>query len=242
MIAINNAGIDIVPSLMNVVILVSVLSVGNSSIYGSSRTLAALADQGQAPRILSYIDRQGRPIVAILFSAAFGLICYVVADGHHGSDVALKVLSSLSGLSSIFTWGSICLAHIRYRAGWKAQGHSVKDLTFRSDVGVIGSWIGFLLNCLILVAQFWTAIWPIGYKTKTRAQIVREFFRVFTTAPVVMIFYVSYKFYYKTPFMCAKNMDLDTGRRDLENSEFNLDTLQKSQGEPMFEKVFRALC
>lgn len=54
-IAVNNAGIKVVPSIMNVVILIAVLSVGNSSIYGSSRTLAALADRGQAPRFLSYI-------------------------------------------------------------------------------------------------------------------------------------------------------------------------------------------
>lgn len=36
-IAVNNAGIKVVPSIMNVVILIAVLSVGNSSIYGSSR-------------------------------------------------------------------------------------------------------------------------------------------------------------------------------------------------------------
>jgi hypothetical protein len=30
--------------------MIAVLSVGNSSVYGSSRTLAALAEQGQAPK------------------------------------------------------------------------------------------------------------------------------------------------------------------------------------------------
>lgn len=65
-ISIENAGIEILPSVMNVVILIAVLSVGNSSIFGSSRTLAALADQGQAPKILGYIDRKGRPLVAII--------------------------------------------------------------------------------------------------------------------------------------------------------------------------------
>src|ERR1700738_1686279 len=50
-IAIQDAGIQVLPAVMNVIILVAVLSVGNSSIFGSSRTLAALADQGQAPKI-----------------------------------------------------------------------------------------------------------------------------------------------------------------------------------------------
>src|SRR5436853_7905943 len=74
-IAVRNAGVGGLPSVMNVVIMIAVLSVSNSSIYGSSRTLAALADRGQAPRILGYIDRDGRPLVAILFSSTFGFIC-----------------------------------------------------------------------------------------------------------------------------------------------------------------------
>src|SRR5205814_958666 len=75
-IAINDAGIDVLPSIMNVVILISVLSVGNSSVFGSSRTLAALAAQGQAPRIFGYIDRKGRPLVTIAIASSFGLIAY----------------------------------------------------------------------------------------------------------------------------------------------------------------------
>lgn len=80
-ISIRNAGIDVLPSVFNVVILLAVLSVGNSAIYGSSRTIAALAEQGQAPRILGYIDRSGRPIVAILFSSVWGLLAFVAAAG-----------------------------------------------------------------------------------------------------------------------------------------------------------------
>ena len=64
-ISIKMAGIQGLPSVFNAVIMIAVLSVGNSSIYGSSRTLAALAEQNQAPKILAYIDRKGRPIVSI---------------------------------------------------------------------------------------------------------------------------------------------------------------------------------
>lgn len=103
-IAINNAGISGLPSVMNVVILIAVLSVGNSSIYGSSRTLCALAEQGQAPKIFAYIDRKGRPLVAICVASALGLLCYVVAGGADTANTALNWLYSLSGLSSIFTW------------------------------------------------------------------------------------------------------------------------------------------
>ena len=116
-IAVRNAGIGVVPSIMNVVILIAVLSVGNSSIYGSSRTLAALADRGQAPKILGYIDRSGRPLVAIILSSAFGLLSYVVAAGPEASSQAFSWMIALSGLSSIFTWGSICLVSVSNHQG-----------------------------------------------------------------------------------------------------------------------------
>lgn len=113
-IAVRNAGISVVPTIMNVVILIAVLSVGNSSIYGSSRTLAALADRGQAPKILGYIDRSGRPLMSIILSSAFGFLSYIVAAGTETTNTAFAWLIALSGLSSIFTWGSICACHIRY--------------------------------------------------------------------------------------------------------------------------------
>ncbi len=239
-IAINDAGITILPSVMNVVILISVLSVGNSSIFGSSRTLAALADQGQAPQILGYIDRKGRPLVSIGVSAAIGLIAYTADSGSQG-DV-LNWLVALSGLSSIFTWGSICLAHIRFRKAWKLQGHTLDELAFTSQPGVIGSWVGFIFNILILCAQFWTGAWPEGYGQMTSADQAKSFFLAYLGAPIILAFYLFYKFWYKTSIMDLKDMDLRTGMREL-----NLRELLKAEREemttwPLWKKGYKLVC
>jgi yeast amino acid transporter len=119
-IAINNAGISGLDSVMNVVIMISVLSVGNAAIYGSTRTLAALAEQGQAPRFLAYIDRKGRPLIAIIVAACCGLLCFVATSNEAAQ--AFEWMVAVSGLSYILTWASICLSHIRFRQGWEAQG------------------------------------------------------------------------------------------------------------------------
>ncbi|RKF61663.1 General amino-acid permease GAP2 [Erysiphe neolycopersici] len=241
-IAITNAGIEILPSLMNFVILIAVLSVGNSAIYGSSRTLAALAHQGQAPQFLSYIDRKGRPINAIGVSSAIGLLCFLVAGGPEMAGTALKWLYSVSGLSSILTWGSICLAHIRYRAAWKAQGRSIKELPFRSRVGIVGSWIGFSLNFMVLVAQFWVALWPIGYGTRPKFEILQGFLQAYFTVPFVFLFFISYKLYYKTSFMKINDMDLDTGRREMDANEINQQLFESLENLPRWKKVSRIFC
>ena len=208
-IAITNAGISGLPSVMNAVIMVAVLSVGNSSVYGSSRTLAALAEQGQAPLIFAYIDRRGRPLAGIALSAALGLLGYLSVSSVVGD--AFTWMLAISGLSSIFTWSSICLAHIRFRRGWKAQGHSLDELAFVSQPGVVGSYIGLGFNCLVLVVQFWTAMWPIGEDPNPSV-----FFSLYLAVPIVISFYVPYKIYYKTKIVRAKDMDLVTGRRELD--------------------------
>lgn len=50
---------------------------------------------------------------------------------------------------------TLVLLQIRFRAAWKAQGHSVEELPFKAAGGVYGSWFGVILLCLVLVAQFY---------------------------------------------------------------------------------------
>lgn len=107
-IAANEAGLKGFDSFMNVVILISVLSIGNSGIYGGSRCLTALAEQGYAPRVFTYVDRAGRPLVSTIALLMFSFIAYVnlSADG----ATVFAWLQALSGLAALFTWGSVSVA------------------------------------------------------------------------------------------------------------------------------------
>lgn len=239
-ISIQNAGIAGLPSVMNVVIMIAVLSVGNSAVYGSSRTLAALAEQGLAPKFLAYIDRKGRPMWAIGIASALGLLGYLAATPKQGE--AFMWMMAISGLSSIFTWGSVCLSHIRFRRAWKLQGHSLDELAFRSQPGLIGSWIGFTFNCLVLVAQFWVGFAPVGYGDKSSLELVENWFSVYLAAPVVLLFYIPYKFIYKTPFIRAKDMDLVTGRRDLDIQHLIAEERAEQAAWPMWKKIYKIFC
>ncbi|KAI4261978.1 MAG: hypothetical protein L6R42_002836 [Xanthoria sp. 1 TBL-2021] len=243
-IAIKNAGITGLDSVMNVVIMVSVLSVGNSAVYGSSRTLAALAEQGQAPRWLGYIDRQGRPLKAIGIASAFGFLAFLAASNK--DEDAFVWMQALSGLSSIFTWGSICLAHIRFRKAWRIQGRSLDELAFRSQAGVIGSWIGFLFNVLVICAQFWIGFSPVqpryGEPIRGTSALVQNFFQAYLAVPVVLLFYIGYKVVYRTPFMRCKNMDLKTGVRELNLPQLLLDESIERASWPKWKKAYKFLC
>lgn len=263
-IAIESAGIQVLPGIMNGVILIAVISVGNSAVFGSSRTLAALADQRQAPSILGYVDRRGRPLVAILVASLVGLLGYL-ADLEQQADI-LEWLLAVSGLSSIFTWGSICLAHIRFRKAWALKKRSVHELAFRAQAGVLGSWIGLLFNLIVLIAQFYTAAFPVPLPTPdpviVQAQadrtpgggpsytpadssprsIVQSFFLHYMCVPIVGAFYLGHKLWFRTKVVSVRDMDVDTGRR-----EFNLPILvnlerEERGGWPAWKRLYKFVC
>jgi len=239
-IAIENAKISVLPSVMNAVILIAVLSVGNSAVFGSSRTLAALADQNHAPAFLAYIDHKGRPLIAILIAGTIGLLSYIAEVDNQ--DAVLDWLLASSGLSSIFTWGSICLCHIRFRKAWAQKGRKVEDLAFRSQAGVAGSYVGLAMNIIVLVAQFWVGAFPIGWRDMSARDLAESFFLKYLAAPIVCSFYIFHKIYYWTSVVRIEDLDVDTGRR-----EFSLPLLVAREAEerkawPRWKKVYKFLC
>lgn len=243
-IAIHNAGIQGLDSVMNVVIMIAVLSVGNSSVYGSSRTLTALAEQKQAPKIFSYIDRNGRPVFSIMLSSSFGLLAFLASSS--SEEEAFLWMQALSGLSSIFTWGSICLAHIRFRKAWVLQGRLLDDLAFKSQAGVLGSWLGLTINILVLIAQFWVGISPPSQNSqnvpKGAAAITKNFFSAYLAAPIVLTFYISHKLYYKTKVLHCAEMDLKTGIRELNLAELKEEERLEMASWPKWKKAYKFFC
>lgn len=154
--AIQMAGVKGLPSVFNAVITISVISVANSCTFASTRTMQALAVRGMGPKFLMYTDKKGRPIWCIVIQIIFGFLAFI-NEASVGSTVFTWLLS-LSGLSYFFVWGSICLSHIRFRHGWKVQGHTLDELPYQASFGVVGSYFGFGLNVIALIATFYVAL------------------------------------------------------------------------------------
>ena len=271
-IAVKNAKISAVPSIMNSVILIAVLSVGNSSIYGSSRTLAALADRGQAPAILGYIDQTGRPLVAIIFASVIGLLCFIVAGSTSTRTEAFNWMLAISGLSSIVTWASINACHIRFRQAWKYNGHTLDELAFKSQPGVYGSYVGLAFNILILIAQFWTGFAPIGYADLSGGERVKSWFEAYLSAPIIvscsargvpppegfsssptllhlemltkpqLLFFIIFKLVKKTKFKKIAEIDITSGRREMDLSEVLAEERAEKAGWPFWKRWWKTLC
>jgi yeast amino acid transporter len=160
------------------------------------------------------IDRKGRPLVSILLTSAIGLIAYTAVLSADAEAQVFNWLLALSGLSVIFTWLTICLCHIRFRSALRLANVAPSTLPFTSHLGIYGSWLGFILNFLVFVAQFWIGFSPQGYADMTAAELVENFFEVYLAAPIILISFVGYKLWFKTRWVRTAEIDLVTGRRE----------------------------
>ncbi|KKZ65111.1 hypothetical protein EMCG_01351 [[Emmonsia] crescens] len=220
-----NAGLVGFDHFMNVVILISVLSIGNSSVYGGSRTLTALAEQGYAPQLFAYVDRAGRPLVSTITIILFGAFAYINLSAS-GEDIFAWLLA-LSGLAALFTWGSICFAHIRFRAAWAYQGHTIAELPFTAAFGVYGSWLGLALIAIVLAAQFYVAVAELN---------AEAFFKSYLAAPVVIFFWVCGYLWKGAGWRKLSDIDVDSGRREIDWEEHNR-LQEKIRASPLWRRI-----
>ncbi|KAL7899703.1 amino acid permease domain-containing protein [Trichoderma sp. SZMC 28014] len=210
------AGLNGFDHFMNAVILISVISIGVSSVYGGSRTLTAMAQQGYAPKIFTYIDRSGRCLPSTVVMLLTGALAYINLNA--SGPTVFNWLQALSGLAVLFAWAAICLAHIRFRAAWKYHGHSLDEIPFRAIFGVAGSWIGLFICFIVFAAQFFTAIAPPGQHGLNDAE---GFFQSYLALPIVLAFWLAGYIWKRTGWLKIEQIDVDTGRRDLNWDEIH---------------------
>lgn len=79
-IAIKEAGIPILPSIINAALLSSAWSAACADLFISSRALHGLSVRGLAPKIFSRTAKNGLPYMAVSLGAAFALLSFMAAS------------------------------------------------------------------------------------------------------------------------------------------------------------------
>lgn len=235
-IAIASHGVKVVPHFINAVILLAVLSVGNSAFYSSSRILYSLSQRGLAPKFFEYIDREGRPARAMCCSAIFGIIAFCAASSKE--DQVFTWLLAISGLSQLFTWIAICVSHLRFRRAMKIQHRSLGEIGFKSQVGIYGSAYAATMMSLALIAQFWVAIKPIGEDHLD----CQAFFENYLAMPILIVFYLGYKIWKREwrLYIPADQIDLVSHRRIFDEEVLRQEELEDKERlkmSPLWVKV-----
>ncbi|KAI8877473.1 hypothetical protein K501DRAFT_198139 [Backusella circina FSU 941] len=199
------AGLQAVAHIMNAVILITVLSCANSGLYVGSRMMCALANEGIAHHKLAYISKRGVPVYSICVTAAVSFVTF--ATSFIPGKGLFVVLTDLSGIAGFTTWGGIAFAHYRFRSAMKKQGRSVEELPIKAPFHPFGDIFG-MIACVVISLL-------AGYSYFVPADAV-GLIGNYAGIILCIIGYICTKLYTKSKMVPLDEMDLDTGRADID--------------------------
>lgn len=149
------AGFAFAASVMNAVILTSVLSAGNSGMYASTRMLWVLAKEGKAPKFLTKVNSRGIPVNALLVTTFVGGFAFLASL--FGEGTVYIWLLNASGMSGFIAWLGIAASHYRFRKAYIAQGRDLDALPYRAKWFPFGPILAFAICLFVTVGQNYTA-------------------------------------------------------------------------------------
>ncbi|EKG09702.1 Amino acid/polyamine transporter I [Macrophomina phaseolina MS6] len=189
-IAIKQAGISVLPSIVNACILVSAWSAGNSYCWVGSRMILAMTTDRQLPQVFGLVTRYGVPWVAVITAWLFGPLAYL-SLGSGGASQAFTWLLNLSTVAGLIAWGTLCFCYIRFHRALKVQGVSRDSLPWRAPWQPYAAWYGFIGSVIItLVAGF-----PVFLKGNWSTS---DFIASYIGIPIFIIPIIVWKLAYKT--------------------------------------------
>jgi yeast amino acid transporter len=124
--AATRAGISVVPSIINAVVLTSAWSAGNQSMLAGTRFLYGLAVKGQAPKIFLCTTEWGVPYVAVILQVLVATLAYMSLS--NGALTVFYWLLDLTASAVLVSWSVIAFNHIRLHQALNKQGISYKEL------------------------------------------------------------------------------------------------------------------
>jgi AAT family amino acid transporter/lysine-specific permease len=189
------AGLAFAASVMNAVVLTSLLSAGNSGLYASTRMLWSMAKDNQAPKFLAKVNRRGIPMNALIITALIGGLAFLTSV--FGDHVFTWLLNA-SGLTGFIAWIGIAVSHYRFRRAYVAQGGDLNELKYKAKWFPLGPILSFILCMIVIAGQ--------NYEAYLSGSI--DWYGVavsYIGLPLFLAIWLGYKVFHKTKIISLKD-------------------------------------
>jgi amino acid transporter len=196
-IAMNNMGIEVLPHIVNALMLTSIFSAGNTYVYCSTRSLYGLALEGRAPAILRTTLKSGVPIYCFFIVMLFPFLALLQVSS--SSAEVLEWLVALFTAGGIINYLVMSTTFLFYYRACKAQGFDRNKLAYTGWFQPYGAWFA-------LIFQF--AVVMVYNNEAFRPWSVEAFFKGYTMQIVAPILYFGWKLIKKTKIKKAHEVDL----------------------------------
>lgn len=176
------AGVPVLPSIINAVLITVVLSAANSNVYSGSRILVGLAQERLAPKILTTTTAGGVPYVAVAFTAVFGLLGFMNESNSGGT--VFNWFLNISAVAGFIAWTCIGISHICFMRALRAQGISRDELPYKAFWQPYFSYYGIGFNIIIIITNGFTAFMPWN---------TSDFFVAYVSLILFAVLYIGHK-------------------------------------------------
>ncbi|KAF2003886.1 putative arginine permease [Amniculicola lignicola CBS 123094] len=201
-IAIKNAGIHVLPSIINAVLLSSAWSAACADLFVSSRTLFGLYTRGHTPAFVGKTRKDGLPWVAVTIGALLALISFM-AGSQGNAGTAFGYFANMTAICGMISWSCILWTYTRWYKGLRVQGVDRSTLPYRAPFQPYLSYYGISVAVLVLIFGGFTAFMP---KFNTSSFITTYF-----PIPFFGVLFIGYKLWTKSEMVPYEQMDFVTG-------------------------------
>ncbi|UXR73119.1 amino acid permease [Staphylococcus sp. IVB6238] len=194
----DKVGIAFAASVINAVILTTLLSAANSGIFTTSRMLYSLSEDRQAPKFLRKINRQTKlPLNALL--TTFTFITAVTVYANYNTDSVVGLLNIIGALITV-VWASSVLAQFRLRRAIKVQQKDIDQLLpYKAPFFPFGPILVFATIAFLILGSSAEAI--IHFDVPKLSQNLLPIF-------ILFIIYIVHKLIHKTKVIPLDQIDL----------------------------------
>ncbi|OCK86446.1 amino acid permease [Lepidopterella palustris CBS 459.81] len=229
-VAMNRLKIQVLPDIVNAMVLASAFSAGNSYVYCASRSLFGLALEGKAPRFLTRCTRQGVPIYCVICVLALALLSFLQLSAN--SAVVLQWFVNLVTASQLINFSVMCFTFIRFKKACDAQGLDRNTLPYKGFWQPFAAWYG-LTGCFVMT-------FVGGYTVFLKGQWnVTTFLFSYMMIFVFPVLYIGWKIIKRTEFKGPMDIDLQQDLEEIEEYTRNfVPTPDKNVVDKWFNKLF----
>ncbi|KAI2615077.1 proline-specific permease [Hypoxylon sp. NC1633] len=206
-IAASAAGIAVIPSVVNAVVITSAWSASNQALLAGTRVLFGLALKGQAPRVFLRTTSWGSPYACVLLYTAFMFLSFMSLSS--GALTVFWWLVDLTAAGVLVSWSVILLNHIRLRMAMAKQNIPVSRLPWHNWWTVYASSASLFMCILILLTG--------GFEVFTAGNWdASAFVSSYLDIPLVLSAYFIWKFVKKTEIPSLKSILLEDAFRQVD--------------------------
>ncbi|CUS24605.1 LAQU0S17e02828g1_1 [Lachancea quebecensis] len=204
--AMKTLGIGVLPHIVNVLILTSIISAGNSSLYSASRVLHRLALEGQAPKLFKKTTKRGVPLyccIAVLFVCG---LAYLSVSNSTNNVLTWFLNVETAAMAIVYIF--ICISYLQFSKGCKAQNIAFEILPYSTPFLPYLAWHSLFWLVLMLFLNGYTVFLKNSWD-------LQSFVFSYSMIPFFVILFTGHKLYKKTKFIRPADMDLFSGIAEL---------------------------